>query len=251
MLAPARERELVKKASCGCQRSLAELVVRHRPLVRAVARRYARGPESLDDLMGEGNLGLVEAARRFDLSRGTRFSTYAAWWVRAYVRRFALRNRRIVAAPSTRVGRRLLVQLPGMQRRLTQSRGRRPSVAELAEALGVRTADVEMMQGALQERDLHLDAQPDGARFELPDGGPTPEDSAATAEREAIVRRRVDRALGGLDQREREIARRRFMKDDSDTLASIGGTFGISRERVRQIEVGVKAKLREALADVA
>ena len=119
------ERELLRRIQEDDDpRALDALLVSHVRLVLSIAQKYRRHGLPVDDLVAEGNLGLVEAARRFDRARGTRFSTYAAWWVRALIRRYTIANRRIVGAPSTRAARRLLSNLRETQRRLAAELGR-------------------------------------------------------------------------------------------------------------------------------
>ncbi len=246
--APTEER-LVRELREGSERALSQLLASHLRLVLATARRYAGNGVSLEDLVAEGNLGLVEAAQRFDPARGTRFGTYAAWWVRAFIRRYALSNRRIVPAPSTRNARKLLSSLRKTQRRLTHERGRPPELEEVASALGVPAADVAMIESVLTSRDVALGAGDDGLSWEVMDARPSPEQEASDTETREQREETVAWALSTLNEREREIVRRRFLDDDTDTLAVLGATLGLSRERVRQIEKKAQLKLRTALLE--
>jgi RNA polymerase sigma-32 factor len=221
------------------------------PLVYGLVARYRRRGDSADDLVSEGRLGLIEAADRFDLSRGVRFATYASWWVRAFVRRYALRNMRIVGAPSTRVGRRLVASLPTAQRKLAQRLGRDPSREEIAQELGVRPEEVASVMAAFRARDVALD-QAFEERWPVAQNWRfDPEQSLAHKEREVNVSRRVQEAMTGLTDRERLIVEQRLLHDDRTTLASLGDVLGVSRERVRQLEKRACDKLRNALSDVA
>lgn len=231
--------------------SLTRLVEAHMPLVYGLVTRYRRRGDIVDDLVAEGRLGLVEAAGRFDLSRGVRFATYASWWARAYVRRHALRNMRIVGAPSTRVGRRLVAALPAAQRKLAQQLGRDPSRDELAEELGVEPDEVASVLAAFRARDVVVDHTLESRWTALRAPSPDPEAQVAAQERTAQVAARVHEALTGLTARERLIVERRLLQDDRATLASLGDKLGVSRERVRQLEKRACDKLRNALADVA
>lgn len=245
------ERELiVRYRKKQDQAALRRLVESHMPLVYGLVARYRRRGDNADDLVSEGRLGLVEAADRFDLGRGVRFATYASWWVRAYVRRYALRNMRIVGAPSTRVGRRLVANLPTVQRKLSQRLGRDPSRDEIAEELGVGVDEVASVMTAFRARDVALD-QAFEERWSLDESGHDPEQSLARKERQAHVAHRVTEALTGLTPRERLIVERRLLRDDRVTLASLGSVLGVSRERVRQLEKRACDKLRNALRDVA
>ena len=131
LLATEEERQLIGRYRTGSQKALETLIQSHMPLVRSIARRYRGHARHDDDLLAEGRLGLLQAAQRFEPERGVRFAVYAAWWVRAFVRRYALDNRRIVRAPSTRMGRKLASKLPSTVQKLRQTRGREVSDARL------------------------------------------------------------------------------------------------------------------------
>lgn len=249
MLDAATEIGLIAGLRKGSQRALRDLMAAHLRLVLATARRYSGNGMSLEDLVAEGNLGLVEAAQRFDPARGTRFGTYAAWWVRAFVRRYALANRRIVPAPSTRNARKLISSLRSTQRTLTQEMGRPPTRDEVAQALGVSADDVGMMESVLGGRDLFVGPSEDGTVVELEDYRPSPEQHTEEQELEALRASTVARALEKLTEREREIVRRRYLEEDGVTLAVLGDDLGLSRERVRQIEKRAQHKLRAALLE--
>lgn len=233
-------------------RALELLLAAHLRLVVSVAARFARSGVSISELVAEGNLGLVEAARRFDRAKGTRFSTYAAWWVRARIGRFALGNRRIVAAPSTRNARKLLAGMRSAERKLSQDGGERPSREAIAAATGTTEEDVAMVETALSARDVAVGPSDDGTSIELDASGPSPEQEIADREDGQRRFELVTAALQQLDRREREVVQRRILEDDAETLAEIGRALGLSRERVRQIEARAKRKLRSVLlADVA
>jgi RNA polymerase sigma-32 factor len=229
--------------------ALSALLVSHLRLVLSVAQKYTGHGVTLEDLVAEGNLGLVEAARRFDRSKGTRFSTYAGWWVRALIRRFTIANRRIVGAPSTRNGRRLLSTLRATQRRLAAELGETPSRERVAAELQVTAEEVALVEAALSGRDVSLAPSDDGQVFELPSELGSPEQEVAEREIQAMHAASVAEALSQLDERERAIVEKRILGDDKDTLADIGASMGLSRERVRQIELRARQKLRDALVE--
>ncbi len=231
------------------QVALSALLVSHLRLVLSVAQKYTGHGVTLEDLVAEGNLGLVEAARRFDREKGTRFSTYAAWWVRALIRRYTIANRRIVGAPSTRNGRRLLSTLRATQRRLAVELGAQPTRERVAEELSVTPEEVAMVESALSGRDVSLGPTDDGQVLELPSELSSPEQQAAEHEIHELNAEQIAEALSHLDERERVIVEKRILGEDKDTLADIGATMGLSRERVRQIELKARQKLREALLD--
>lgn len=230
-------------------RALSALLVSHMRLVLSIAQKYRRHGLPLEDLVAEGNLGLVEAARRFDCSRGTRFSTYAAWWIRALIRRYTIANRRIVGAPSTRAARRLLSKLRETQRQLAAELGCAPTREQVAKALDVTVEDVATVEAALSGRDVSLAPTPDGQVVELACDRASPEEIAAVEQVRAINLRSVHDALERLERRERMIIERRLLDDDRETLAHLGEELGLSRERVRQLELRARQKLRAALLD--
>lgn len=251
MLDADRERMLLEQVRSGEAAALGELLEAHLRLVVAVAARFSRAGVSLAELVAEGNLGLVEAARRFDAEKGVRFSSYAAWWVRARISRFAMGNRRIVAPPSTRNARRLFATMRSAERRLAQQTGVRPTAEQLAHATGTTVEDVRMVEAALSSRDVAVGPFDDGAAIELGCDRPSPEEALGAHEESRLREDRVTRALSKLDRREREIVKRRFLEDAEETLSAIGEVLGLSRERVRQLETRAKEKLREDLLEVA
>lgn len=250
MLDAETERELLRRIQdSNDPRALNRLLVSHVRLVLSIAHKYRRHGLALEDLVAEGNLGLVEAARRFDRSKGTRFSTYAAWWVRALIRRYTIANRRIVGAPSTRAARKLLSKLRTTQRELAAELGRPPSREQVAEALDVTVEDVTSVEAALSGRDVSLAPTPDGVVIELASNLDTPEEATSKKEAQALNERSIHDALDRLEARERLIIEKRLLNEDRETLADIGRRLGLSRERVRQLELRAREKLRIALLD--
>lgn len=251
MLDEETERSLLRAVrESDDSRAMSRLIESHLRLVLATAKRFHRDGVSMDDLVSEGTLGLVEAARRFDPDKGARFATYATWWVRALIRRYALANRRIVSAPSTRNGRKVMGKLRETERRLTALEGRRPTRARLAQELGVSPEEIAQVDTALSGRDVRLSSDREGCPVDLASGAASPEDEAATRELAAHTRASVAKSLERLDARERIIVERRLLSEEAETLACLGDSLGISRERVRQIEMAAKAKMRESMLDL-
>jgi RNA polymerase sigma-32 factor len=243
------ERRLVLEAQGGSKLALERLIASHMRLVLSVADRYANNGASLEDLVSEGSLGLMEASRRFDTTVGTRFGTYAGWWVRAFIRKHALSTRRIVNAPSTRNARRILWSLRRTQQSLSQKLGRPANRQEIADALGVAPEEVAMVEGVLGGRDVPIGPFDDVPAYEPMDASPSPEDHVEKQQLRMQAAQRVDRALKGLGDREREIVRQRLLEEDPRSLAALGATFGVSRERVRQIQERAQRKLRSSLME--
>ncbi len=245
------EREITRKARDGDKRATERLVRSHMRLVQSVAQAYARRGLSMDDLMSEGTLGLLEAARRFDPELGNRFSTYAVWWVRQRIRRFAMSNRRIVGAPSTRNARRIRGSLQRTRNEISQRMGRPARRSEIAEALDVTPEEVAMVESSMGARDVPIGPEDDGMTRELPAMLLSPEDAALLSERRRIQHDTVQASLKGLSDRERVIIEKRLLCDDSTSLSTLGEHFGVSRERVRQIQNAAQRKLRGVLVEVA
>jgi RNA polymerase sigma-32 factor len=247
MLSAEAEPRLARAAQQGSKQAFEELLNAHLRLVLTIAHDFSAYGLALDDLVSEGLLGLVEAARRFDPDRGVRLAAYAAWWIRAYMRRYTIMNRRIVRAPSSRHGRKLLANLRRTQRELAQQTGSQPDAQAVATALGVGVRDVEEMEAALSGRDVPCGADNDGKSIDLAADDPTPEAIVAEQEERVSSSRAIDQALALLSDRERQIFEQRYFTDKMSSLASIGREMGLSRERVRQLEHQARARIRHAV----
>ena len=251
MLDAATERELLREAVNGSKKAADHLLRAHFRLVLAVARRHEKFGVAMDDLISEGMLALAEALRRFDMSREVRFATYADGWVRAFIRRATLENRRMVPLPSTRAARRLLAHRYRTEEHLSHVLGRNVTREEIAEALSVGVRDVEMMDAALTGRDVALVSPGDKAGVDLIDEHASPEENVGNVDESKHQAALIEFALSRLPEREREIITRRFCADDPEALSVIGDSLGVSRERVRQLESRAKMKLRLELATLA
>jgi RNA polymerase sigma-32 factor len=237
-------------ASAG--RRLVEANLRHVVAIALSYRRYGIRPS---DLVSEGNVGLMIALRKFDPSRGTRFVTYAAHWIRAYVLGHVLRGWSIVGSGSGPLRSKVFFRLRREKAKILASTS---DLAEangrLADRFGTTTEKIVMLAHRLETRDVSLDAKAfdDGAASvvdTLPSGGPTQEEEYLGHERAVAVAARVREAMARLDPRERFIAEARMMADAPDelSLAEIGRRLGVSRERARQLEARAKEKLRQHL----
>ena len=249
LLTPEQEQELarrVQQGDAGAERQLIEANLR---LVVRVARRYLNRGLSLLDLIEEGNLGLLHAVTKFQPGRGTRFSTYAVWWIRQAVSRALANQARMIRLPvHIEV---LLGRYMKKKAALTQDLGRAPNTEEIAKALGQPVEEVEHIE-RVSQRPVSLDA-PIGQ-----DGGGTLQDLVKDAEAlpgaglAAALRAREDlaRVLRDLPEAERGVLELRFGLEGEEprTLESIGRQLGITRERVRQIEAAALARLRRLMA---
>ena len=240
----------------GDEDALGELITAHIRLVVRIASKFRGYGLPVGDLIQEGNVGLLEAANRFDVERQVRFSTYATWWILAAIQEYVVRNASIVRIGTTPAQKSLFFNLRRLRAKLTDNA--RPSMTDeerelIARELGVSTAAVERMEAHLSHPDRSLNASisgDDGDEMQdfLADDSPTPED---------IVRERHDfearaawlrEAMEGLTPRERQVIARRFLKEGKSTLAEIGESFGVTKERIRQIEGKALAKLRAILS---
>jgi RNA polymerase sigma-32 factor len=227
------------------------LVTANLRLVVMIAREYQRAFKNLLDLVQEGNIGLMEAVKNFDPYRGIRFPSYAVWWIRAYIIRYIMNNWRLVKLGTTQAQRKLFFNLQKEKDRL-EAEGFAAEPKLLAQRLDVKESEVVEMQQRLAARDLSVDApleQGDsGTMLDLlPSQAATAEDAVADAETRELISTKVKEFGAALTGREREIFDRRLMAEEPLTLQDIADRYGISRERVRQIEERVKKKLKAYL----
>jgi len=239
------------------QAALHRLTSAHMRLVIAIAARFRNFGLVMSDLIQEGHVGLLEAAARFDPEREVRFSTYATWWIRASIQDYILRNWSIVRGGTSSSQKSLFFNLRRLRARLAQGNDSRPRAAvfgEIAGALGVSPADVELMDSRLSAPDTSLNAPihesegGDSNRQDfLVDSAELPD---ATVSDQIDKERQVSwlhSALSVLNERELRIVSERRLRDEGATLESLGESLGISKERVRQIENRALEKLRDAL----
>jgi len=237
----------------GDLRAAAKLVASNLRLVVKLAHEYHRNPISLLDLIQEGNIGLMQAVKKFDPERGVKLSSYAAWWIRAYMLRFILNNWRLVKIGTTQAQRRLFFNLNKEKARLT-AMGIEPTHSTIATNLRVDEKDVVEMDRRLARGDASLDAPVGDAegrqttRMELLTATSNdPEVSAESTELSELVRRRLDEFRKTLSGKELQIFDDRLVAEDPLTLQELGDRFGVSRERVRQLEARLTGKLRTFL----
>ena len=225
-----------------------------------IALKYRGYGIKVADLIEEGNLGLLEALRRFEPARKLRFMTYAAFWVRAYILAYVLKQWSLVGVGSSPVASKMFFRLNSARARLVQEMGEDTSDVDrrLAVEFGTSEERVRAFSQRLNAHDASLDAQAfrdDGLTFLdlLADDRPNQEDNTAHAQRDAQVRRLVAIVWKDLDSRERMIVEERLLTEHEQevTLADLGRRLNLSRERVRQLEERVKGKLRTALQAVA
>ena len=230
-----------------------KLVKSNLRLVVMIAREYERAFRNLLDLVQEGNIGLMESLKNFDPYRGVRFPSYAVWWIRAYIIRYLMNNWRMVKLGTTQAQRRLFFNLQKEKEKL-EAEGFVPAAKLIAQRLEVKEAEVVEMTQRLSGRDLSTDApmghgEAPTLLHTLTDDGPTPEESLAEDEYRRAVRDRLKTFGESLKDKDLVVFRERLMAEQPLTLREIGERYGISRERVRQIENRVKKKLKKYLSE--
>jgi RNA polymerase sigma-32 factor len=233
----------------------ARLVTANLRLVVKIAYEYRRAYRNMMDLIQEGNIGLMQAVKKYDPYRGVKLSSYAAWWIRAYMLRFILNNWRLVKLGTTQAQRKLFFNLSKEKARLS-ALGIEPSDAEIAKRLNVAEAEVAEMDKRLSRSDASLDAsvgENDGrtvSRVELmPSPGSTPDQIAEGAELSEMLQGRLSEFRETLSGKDIIIFDKRVVADEPLTLQELGDEFGVSRERVRQLEARLTGKLRDYLKE--
>jgi RNA polymerase sigma-32 factor len=253
LLSPEEELDLTRRLHGNDQKAIDALVAAHGRLIISAAFQYRRYGLPLGDLIQEGHVGLMRAAARFDPERGVRFSTYATWWIRSSIQEFILRNWSIVPTGTSAMRKSLFFNLRRLQAQITSDGTLGPdATALIAKRLHASVDAVESMAIRLGARDQSTNApagEGDGEWGDiLPDTAPTPEDQVAAARDQEARNLCLAAALAELSPREQTIIRRRHLLDDGATLRDLGYEFGISKERVRQIENRALGKLRRAMA---
>lgn len=244
LLSESEERELARQAREGDESALQALVSRNLRFVVSVAKRYQHHGLALDDLIAEGNVGLLAAARRFNPDEGVRFITYAVWWVRQAILIALTKQTRVVRIPASRLAKRS--RLAKASNLLRAELGREPSQNEVADRMGVATGDIEEWQScpgiqvSLDAPVSELDAR------SLSDQLIIERDDEIGDDEEARASDAVRKALKSLMPREAQILRRYFGLDGASeaTLDVLASEMGITRERVRQLRDRALGKLR-------
>ena len=241
----------VRKARRDVVRGREEMVRAHLPLVVAIAKKYRRnGAMDLLDLIQEGNMGLMHAIEKFDHRRGVKVSTYAVWWIRQSIARAIAEQSRTIRIPvhMTEIAARVLRD----RRKLYQEKGREPVAGEIATRTGIAVARIEQVLSMVQQPtslDLPIGEDGDATLGDLI-AAPDTIDPHAAAEA-SDLKGVVQEAISGLTPREERILRMRFGIGgmDEHTLEEVGQIFGVTRERIRQIEARALMKLREQSPD--
>jgi RNA polymerase sigma-32 factor len=235
------ERTLARRWIDGDKRAGEKIVEACLPFVISIALEYRRWGVPLEDIIQQGNLGLLRAAKKFDPDKECRLATYAVYWIRAEIREYVVRAYRVVRLGTTKGERRALRAY-----RTTQE----SDPEKLATASGLSKERVERLLPLLMSRETSLDANTNDmppAVERMSAGLPTPEDTAGANEVRDRAKAAVSEALRGLTDREQLIVRERMMTDEPVTLQRLGEILGVSKERVRQLEERARGKLRVQL----
>ena len=228
------------------------LVVSNLRLVVKIAMEYRRAWTNALDLIQEGNVGLMEAVQRFDPYRGIKLSTYAVYWIRAYILKHILDNMRSVRLGTTRAQRKLFYRL-NKERRKLERQGYEVTPKLIAERLDVSEEDVVDMQQRLSRPDLSMDApvrDEDGSATYgdfMAGGGASAEDTVGDEQLRGVFLEQIEHFKEQLEPRDLQILEQRVLADEPRTLADLGEEFGVTRERVRQLEARLVARLRERM----
>jgi RNA polymerase primary sigma factor len=247
LLTPAEEAELARRAKTGDQAALDRLVRHNLRFVVSVAKQYANHGVPFEDLINEGNLGLIRGARRFDVDRGYRFISYAVWWIKQAILQYLAEQSRTVRLPLNKTS--ALTKITKESQRLGQELGREPTADELARRLRLKPEDVERML-SMPTKQFSLDDPVEGRDNDffietLSDEVTVPPDEALM---EATRSEDIEAVLASLNPREGDILKRYFGLGGNQphTLEEIGQHYSLTRERVRQIRDRAIWRLRNS-----
>jgi len=254
VLSAEREQELAERLYYGeCVDSARELVLAHLRFVVHIARSYSGYGLAEADLIQEGNVGLMKAVKRFDPNKGVRLVSFAVHWIKAEMHEYILRNWRIVKVATTKAQRKLFFNLRSQKKALGWLSAE--ETRAIAADLGVDEAEVTRMEGRLASRDIAFDAPADTDEEEswhapqhfLSDGQIDPSQLAEAEDFAESSAAQLQVALIDLDERSRDILERRWLVEDKATLHELAAEYGVSAERIRQLETNALKKLRTAM----
>ncbi len=239
------------------EKALHEMVQSYTRLVVSIASKFRNYGLPMGDLIQEGNVGLMQAAERFEPARDVRFSTYASWWIRASIQDYILRNWSIVRTGTTAAQKSLFFNFRRLRAKI-ENKSEQEGLndegrAKIAKDLNVRVKDVEEMESRLSGADQSLNAKvgidgEDEWQNFLADESPNPEDIVIGMKDSQTRSAWLQKALSDLTDRERTIINERHLTYDAVTLEDLGKSLGISKERVRQLEQRAMDKLRASIS---
>ena len=231
------------------------LVMSHLRFVVHIARSYSGYGLPQADLIQEGNVGLMKAVKRFDPTQGVRLVSFAVHWIKAEIHEFVLHNWRIVKIATTKAQRKLFFNLRGAKKRLAWLNS--DEVDAIAKDLDVKPEVVREMEGRLASHDAGFDASPsedEDSAYQAPvhyldDASQDPATKLEDSDWEQDATRRLQGALAELDERSRDILSQRWLAENKATLHELADVYGVSAERIRQLEKNAMKKIRERLGD--
>jgi RNA polymerase sigma-32 factor len=254
VLSEAEEQDLVRRWYTNGEREAFDaLIGSHLRLVPKIAQKYVGYGLAMSDLIGEGNLGLLQSAERFKPEKGFRFSTYARWWVKAAILNHILQNWSLLKVGTGAGKSRMFFNLRRMKRTLQPDGSRHLSdadVAKLAEHFRVTKEDIITMDQRMSAADVSLHQPVPGSEGLsvgdlVADAAPNPEDILTARDERETRAAMLREAMGQLDTREKEIVTKRYLTERPATLAKLAALYGLTAERVRQIEVKAISKLSQ------
>jgi len=255
LLTPERERELAEDLYYNDNVDAArELVMSHLRFVVHIARSYTGYGLAEADLIQEGNVGLMKAVKRFNPEKGVRLVSFAVHWIKAEMHEFILRNWRIVKVATTKAQRKLFFNLRSAKKNLAWLSAE--ETRAVADDLGVDVSEVQRMEGRLSSRDVAfdspLDSDDDDAwhapQYYLEDQRSDPAEAVESSDWRANSEQQLHMALADLDERSRDILAQRWLAEEKATLHELAAHYGVSAERIRQLEQNAMKKLRVAIA---
>jgi RNA polymerase sigma-32 factor len=258
MLTLEREIELGRMLKNGNDLTAArDLVLSHLRLVVSVARNYMGYGLPQGDLIQEGNLGLMKAVKRFDPERGVRLASFAIHWIKAEIHEYILRNWRMVKIATTKAQRKLFFNLRSMKKSTTALTP--TEIAQFAKTLNVKESDVIEMEKRIQGGDIALDPSPEDSEDNavspiayLADSSEGPAETFEREQTESLKSTSLNHALESLDDRSRRIIQARWLAaEEPRTLHELADEFGVSAERIRQIEAKAMQKMKKQMAALA
>ncbi len=255
VLTPERERELAEDLYYNDNLDAArQLVMSHLRFVVHIARSYSGYGLAEADLIQEGNVGLMKAVKRFNPEKGVRLVSFAVHWIKAEMHEFILRNWRIVKVATTKAQRKLFFNLRGQKKSLSWLSA--DEAQAVADDLGVDVREVQRMEGRLSSRDVGFDA-PVGSdeedawqapQYYLEDHSADPALAVESSDWQENSEQALHNALAGLDERSRDILAQRWLAEEKATLHELAEKYGVSAERIRQLEKNAMKKLKVAIA---
>lgn len=253
VLSAEQEKELAEQFYHeGDLEAARQLVLCHLRFVVHLARSYQGYGLPQADLIQEGNVGLMKAVKRFDPNVGVRLVSFAVHWIKAEMHEYILRNWRIVKVATTKAQRKLFFNLRRSKKRLAWLS--QDETKAIATELGVPEAEVTRMEGRMSAADMAFDLdqddddQPSAPVHFLASDNSDPADIVAEADAQADSMQQLTTAFGELDDRSRDIVQRRWLAEQKATLHELAGEYGVSAERIRQLEKNAMKKLKKAIA---